>query len=99
MSSDQPVFVLRCISHGGPVKQVVWMRNGTTLLSELTDVMQHPSVIVDDVTAQYEHRLTVIGQILSNYRCNVTNNKPSLAYKDIGIFSESSILNPPQRNN
>lgn len=88
-----PVFMLRCISNGGPVRQVTWMRNGTIIISsELSGVIKHPSVIVDTARALYEHRLTVTGQLLGYYHCNVSNNKPSMAYRDIGIFSESSII-------
>lgn len=91
-SSNPPVFMLRCISNGGPVGHVKWMRNGTLLSSELSSVIKHPSVIVDTTQAIYEHQLTVIGQSLGYYRCNVTNNKPSIAYRSIGILSESYFL-------
>ena len=83
-----PVFMLRCISNDGPVRQVTWMRNGTIMSSELSGVIKHPSVIVDTARALYEHRLTVTGQMMGYYRCNVTNNKPSMVYRDVGIFSE-----------
>ena len=83
-----PVFVLRCISNGGPVSQVTWTRNGTVLTSELSEVVKHPSTILDKVTAQYEHRLTVLGRQLGSYRCEVSNNKPSVAHKDINIYSK-----------
>jgi hypothetical protein len=88
-NSSLPVFMLRCISNGGPVGRIMWMRNGTSLSSEVSGVIKHPSVIVDATRAIYEHQLTVTGRMLGYYRCNVTNNKPSIAYRDIGIFSES----------
>ena len=91
-SGHQPVFMLRCISNGGPVGHVTWMRNGTALSNELSGIIKHPSLIIDTARAIYEHRLTVVGQMLGHYRCNVTNNKPSTAYRDIGIFSESPII-------
>ena len=93
-NSGPPVFMLRCVSNGGPVRQVTWMRNGTIISSELSmsGMIKHPSVIIDTARALYEHRLTVTGQTLGYYRCNVSNNKPSVAYRDVGIFSESSII-------
>ena len=94
-NSHPPVFMLRCISNGGPVSHVTWMINGTALSSELSGmhmIIIHPSVIIDTARAIYEHWLTVTGQMLGHYRCNVTNNKPSMAYRDIGIFSESFII-------
>ena len=75
--------MLRCISNGGPVGNVKWTRNGTLLSSELS------SVIIDTTQAIYEHQLTVLGQSLGYYCCNVTNNKPSVANRNIGIFSKS----------
>ena len=83
------MFMLRCISNGGPAGHVTWTKNETLLSSELSSVIKHPSVIVDTTRAIYEHQLTVIGQSLGYYRCNVTNNKPSVAYRNIGIFSKS----------
>ena len=81
--------MLRCISNGGPVGDVKWTRNGTLLSSEMS--RKHPSVIIDTTQAIYEHQLTVLGQSLGYYRCNVTNSKPSVAYRNISIFSKSLI--------
>lgn len=86
--NQQPVFVLDCISSGGPVSQLTWSINGTDIDSEWDGIVQHPSQIFEPMTSTYYHRLTVTGRQLGIYRCTVSNNKPSIAHKDIHILSE-----------
>ena len=64
-------FKLTCNSTGGPATNVTWTRdNGTVTNGSET-------VLINRMTAQYTHTLTVTGRLAGLYMCNVTNNKPS----------------------
>ena len=78
LNGANPQFTLTCTSTGGPASSLLWMRD-----------MEHPSgeretVLVDPATPRYIHTLTVTGRQPGNYKCIVSNNKPS---KDFAVFT------------
>ena len=62
-----PQFTLTCISTGGPATTVTWTRYSETAVG--TQI----SVVVNGVTAQYTHTLTVTGRLPGVYTCTVDN--------------------------
>ena len=68
---DPDLRTLTCISTGGPATTVTWTRDSTTV-TEGTD-----TVLNDAPMATYTHTLNV--SIGGEYRCTVTNSKPSTA--------------------
>ena len=70
-----PWFTITCISTGGPATTVTWTRNSATVMENSSYTMT--TVVVDRVTAQYTHTLTVTGRLGGLYKCIVWNNKPS----------------------
>ena len=66
MISDDE-FTLTCISTGGPATTVIWTRDTQTAVGE------GRSEVVNGVTAQYTHTLTVTGRLPGLYTCTVTN--------------------------
>ena len=64
-------FTLTCISTGGPATTVTWTRDSETAVGT------QRSAVVNGVTAQYTHTLTVTGRLGGLYTCTVANNKPS----------------------
>ena len=63
-----PQFTLTCISTGGPATTVTWTRDSQTAVGERT------SEVVNGVTAQYTHTLTVTGRLGGLYTYTVANN-------------------------
>ena len=70
LNGESPQFTLTCTSTGGPATTVTWTRDSETVSGGMT-------VLDDPVTAQYSHTLTVTGRLGGQYRCTVSNNKPS----------------------
>ena len=70
-SDSRFTFTLTCISTGGPATTVTWTRDSDTV-TEGTE-----TVLDDQVTAQYNHTLTVTGRLGGLYTCTVANDKPS----------------------
>ena len=68
LNGPSPEFTLTCISTGGPATTVTWTRGESE-----TAVGIQRSVIVDTVTAQYTHTLTVTGRLPGVYTCTVDN--------------------------
>ena len=71
VSDSRLIFILTCISTGGPATTVTWTRDSDTV-TEGTE-----TVLDDPVTAQYTHNLTVTGRLGGLYTCTVANDKPS----------------------
>ena len=67
-------FTLTCISTGGPATTVTWTRDSIPLSSGVT-------LLVDQSLARYTHTLAASEQGL--YRCQVSNDKPSIATAQI----------------
>ena len=57
LNGPSPQFTLTCISTGGPATTVTWTRGSETA------VEFRRSLVVDGVTAQYTHTLTVTGRL------------------------------------
>ena len=73
IDGTSPLFILTCVSTGGPATNVTWTRDST---SPITDGSR--TVLVNATTAEYIHTLNVTGGE-GNYTCTVANNKPSNA--------------------
>ena len=71
LGGASPQFTLTCISTGGPVTTVQWTRDNELVTGGTETVLNDPE------TARYQHRLSVTSG--GEYRCSVTNTKPSEA--------------------
>ena len=78
LNATTPTFTLNCTSTGGPATTVSWRRDGT-MISDNSTYKITSQVLTDAETATYNHTLTVIGRLVGEYECNVSNNKPSSA--------------------
>ena len=67
LNGPSPQFTLTCISTGGPATTVTWTRGSETAVGI------QMSVVVNGVTAQYTHTLTVTGRLPGLYTCTVDN--------------------------
>ena len=67
LNGPSPQFTLTCISTDGPATTVTWTRDSETAFG-----IQR-STVVDGVTAQYTHTLTVIERLRGVYTCTVDN--------------------------
>ena len=67
LNGPSPQFTLTCISTGGPATTVTWTRDSETAVGT------QRSAVVDGVTAQYNHTLTVTGRLPGVYTCTVDN--------------------------
>ena len=68
LNGPSPQFTLTCISTGGPATTVTWTSDSETAVGTLI------SVVVNGVTAQYNHTLTVTGRLPGVYTCTVDND-------------------------
>ena len=84
LKGQDPQFTLTCTSTGGPATTVTWTRDSETVSRGIT-------VLNDPVTAQYTHTLTVTQRLGGQYRCTVSNNKPS---QDIASLTVQG-MHPP----
>ena len=83
-ATDPPVFTLTCTSTGGPASTVSWRRDGTMLSDNSTYCIT--SEVTDAETATYIHTLTVIGRLVGEYLCNVSNIRtPSGSSKTLTV--------------
>ena len=73
-----PQFTLTCISTGGPATTVTWTRD-SEMLTGLT-------ILIDPVSAEYTHTLTVTGRMEGVYTCTVANNRPSNASAQLTVI-------------
>ena len=78
LNGASPQFSLTCISTGGPATTVTWTRD-SEMLTGLT-------ILIDPVTAEYMHTLTVIGRMEGVYTCTVANNRPSNASSQLTVI-------------
>ena len=70
-NETSPQFTLTCISTGGPATTVTWTRDSQTAVEE------RRCEVVNGVTAQYTHTLTVTGRLGGLYTCTVSNEVSS----------------------
>ena len=75
LSADSPSSSITCLSTGGPVTDITWLRNNVLLPSESADYTTSRAVM-DTEEGTYASVLTVsTGQLLpGNYTCTVSNN-------------------------
>ena len=66
-----PQFTLTCVSTGGPATTVIWTRDSENVPGEVM------TELINAVTAQYTHTLTVTGRFGGLYTCTVSNIIPS----------------------
>ena len=83
-------FTLTCISTGGPATTVTWENPSTAIGNQRSEV-------VDGVTAQYTHTLTVTGRLGGVYTCTVDNevspsNSERLTVQGTGCFGMVCVL-------
>ena len=81
------VFTLICTSTGGPATSVTWMRNGEVLIND-NNYNITSQKLIDSRYATYNHILTVTGRLVGEYECNVSNNKPSSASRNLRVVGE-----------
>ena len=84
LNEPNPQFTLTCISTGGPATTVTWTRDSETAVGT------QRSAVVDGVTAQYTHTLTVTERLPGVYRCTVDNEvspQDSESYTIEGILA------------
>ena len=82
----KPQFTLFCISAGGPATTVTWTRDSQTAVGERT------SEVVNGVTAQYTHTLTVTGRLGGLYTCTVVNEISPSGDSDTLYVEGTSII-------
>ena len=82
LNGPTPQFTLSCVSTGGPATTVTWTRDSVTFTRGTE------TVLVDPVTAQYTHTLTVSGRPEGLYTCTVSNSKPSEDSAQLNITSQ-----------
>ena len=85
LDGESPQFTLTCTSTGGPATTVTWTRDFETVSGGMT-------VLDDPVTAQYTHTLTMTGRLGGQYKCNVSNNKPSIATANYPVQGDQHIF-------
>ena len=68
-----PLFILTCVSTGGPATNVIWTRDSTIPVTNGSR-----TVLVNTTRAEYIHTLNVT-EAEGNYTFTVANNKPSSA--------------------
>ena len=89
LNGASPQFTLTCISTGGPATTVTWTRGSGTVVGDEVTVFNTSSPAYN---AQYTHTLTVTGRLTGLYQCNVSNDKPSQASRELyvrGIYLET----------
>ena len=76
LNASTPTFTLTCISTGGPATTVTWRRDDSAVTEDRAHNITS-RVLTDAVNATYNHTLTVTGRLVGEYKCTVSNNKPS----------------------
>ena len=77
LNGASPQFTLTCISTGGPATTVTWTRDSDLVSQEAK------TVLVDNLIGRYIHSLNIT--IGGEYRCSVTNSKPSTATASLTV--------------
>ena len=87
LSGHSPQFTLTCISTGGPATTVTWTRDSDVVTSG------NMTLLLNTLTAEYAHTLTVAGRLGGLYTCTVANDKPSMESANIsiqGMYTENN---------
>ena len=69
VTADPPVFILTCVSTGGPATTVTWTRDGAAVTGVTSQT------VIDMMTATYNNTLTVTGRLPGMYNCRVENDR------------------------
>ena len=69
VTADPPVFILTCVSTGGPATTVTWTRDGAAVTGVTSQT------VIDMMTATYNNTLTVTGRLPGMYNCGVENDR------------------------
>ena len=69
-------YVLTCTTTGGPATTVTWEKHNESGGVEAVETDNQVTVLVNAITATYNHILTLNEQV-GVYGCSVSNNKPS----------------------
>ena len=67
LNGASPQFTLTCISTGGPATTVTWTRDSETAVGDTV------TTLINAVSAEYTHTLTVTGRLGGLYTCTVAN--------------------------
>ena len=86
MISDDE-FTLTCISTGGPATTVTWTRDSQTAVGDTV------TTLINAISAEYTHTLTVTGRLPGLYTCTVANEvTPAGASASITVQGTTLII-------
>ena len=68
LNREIPQFTLTCISTGGPATTVTWTRDSQAAVGDTV------RTLINAISAEYTHTLTVTGRLPGLYTCTVTND-------------------------
>ena len=91
LNATTPTFTLTCTSTGGPATTVSWTVNNHTVTEDSAHHITS-QILTDPVTATYNHILTVTGRLVGEYKCNVSNNKPSSSSGMLAVVGKNFTL-------
>ena len=91
LNATTPTFTLTCTSTGGPATTVSWTINNHTVTE---DSVHHitSQILTDPLTATYNHTLAVTGRVVGEYKCTVSNNKPSSSSGMLAVVGKNFTL-------
>ena len=102
LKEGSPQFTLTCISTGGPATNVTWTRNNETVsrgMTVLDDTVTAMTVLDDKEAATYTHTLTVTGKLGGQYKCTVSNNKPSENSESFTVRGKENVKREQKKEN
>ena len=87
-NATTPTFTLTCTSTGGPATTVSWTVNNHTVTE---DSHHHitSQILTDADRATYNHTLIVTGRMVGEYKCTVSNSKPSFSSGVLAVVGEN----------
>jgi len=87
-NATTPTFTLTCTSTGGPATTVSWTVNNHTVTE---DSHHHitSQILTDADRATYNHTLIVTGRMVGEYKCTVSNSKPSFSGGMLAVVGEN----------
>ena len=88
LNATTPTFTLTCTSTGGPATTVSWTVNNSAVTE---DSAYHitSQILTNLENATYNHKLMVMGRLVGEYECNVSNNKPSSSSGVVTVVGEN----------
>ena len=94
LKGGSPQFTLTCISTGGPATNVTWTRDNEIVSGGMTQ-----TVLDDKEAATYTHTLTVTGKLGGQYKCTVSNNKPSENSESFTVRGKENVKREQKKEN